>query len=294
MLRNANYFAAQLWINISRNFLMSAAAVSTSTIALLTLGIFLIMVFNINKVAGELSSQVEIRAFLKRGVNEAQVKTLLESVERIPQVRTVEYVAPEDALKLLEKELTINLDMPSDENPLPPALVIHVNDLRQTEAVAAQIRGLKGVEDMQYGETILRKILAVSITIKFVGFFVTILMAVGTLFTLINTIRLTVIARRAEIRTMQLVGATGWFIRWPFLLEGAFIGLVGALVSAVVLSVGYMFLAAKLQALMAFVFPMVEHTLMVRSLFTLLGISGLLMGFTGSYISVSRFLEEEV
>lgn len=294
MIRNAHYFATQLWINISRNFLMSAAAVSTSTVALLTLGIFLIMVFNINKIAGELSSQVEIRAFLKKDVTSAQIKSLVDTLERIPQVKSVEYVSSESALRWLEKNLNLDLDMPADENPLPAALVLHVNDLRQTEAVASQVSGLPGVSDLKYGESVLRKILSFSLTIKFIGFFMTVLMGIGTLFTLINTIRLTVIARRVEIRTMQLVGATGWFIRWPFLLEGIFIGLVGALVSALVLSLGYLFFMAKFQALITFVFPMVEHAVMVRSLFSLLTLCGILMGLTGSYISVTRFLEEEI
>jgi cell division transport system permease protein len=294
IFRNIGYFSTQLWYNISRNFLMSFAAISTSAISLLTLGVFLIMVFNINQLTNQLSSQVEIRAFLKKDITNAQVKNLADTVERIPQVKSVAFVSPEEALKWLEKNINLNLDMSADENPLPPTLVIHVSDPRQTETVASQISGLPGIDDMKFGATIVRKILALSITVKFLGFFVTILMGVGTLFTLINTIRLTVIARRAEIRTMQFVGATGWFIRWPFLLEGIFIGIMGAVVSAFILSLGYMILAARIQENLSFLFPLVDRGEMARKLFWLLCTCGVLMGITGSYISVTRFLEEEI
>jgi cell division transport system permease protein len=294
MIRNAAYFSTQLWYNLTRNFLMSAAAFSTATIALLTLGLFLTMVFNFNRMANELSSQVEIRAFLKHDVAAPQIKSMMETLERIPQVKSVQYVSPEQALKVLEKGLNLNLDMPTDENPLPPALVIRVNDTRQIETVAAQVGGLSGVADMKYGESILRKILALSMMVKFVGLFVSILMGAGTLFTLVNTIRLTVIARRAEIRTMQLVGATGWFIRWPFLLEGVFIGAVGAVFSTMVLSFGYLLLFSSIQENLGFLFPLVDRGEMIRTLFALLMICGVVMGFSGSYISVTRFLEEEV
>lgn len=292
MIRNAFYFATQLWYNISRNYLMSAAAISTSAIALLTLGIFLIMVFNINSLTEELSAQMEIRAFLKKDATD--VKSLIDELEKIPQVRSVEFLSPEEALKKLEKNLNIDLDMPADENPLPAALVIRVNDARQIETVAAQASRLKGIQDIMYGESILRKIRTLSMTIKFLGFFVTILMGVGTLLTLINTIRLTVIARKAEIRTMQLVGATSWFIRWPFLLEGVFIGLIGAIFSSMILSLGYLLFYARMQAALNFIFPLVGRMQMAQWLVFLLSLCGIFMGIAGSYISVTRFLEEEV
>jgi len=292
-MRSAIYFATQLWINISRNFLMSAAAMSTSVISLLTLGIFLIMVYNINKLSNEMVSQIEIRAFMKKDIPNLNVANLIENIRRIPQVRNIEYVPPDRALKKLEKDLKLDLTMSAADNPLPPALIIRVHDARHIRQVADQVARMQGVEDLKYGETVLQRVLAVSIAIKFIGFILTILMGIGTLFTIINTIRLTVIARHREIRTMQLVGATSWFIRWPFLLEGIFFGMGGAILSAAILSGGYYFFSSRLLAALPFLLPIVDEAVMVKALFVLLCLCGVLMGIAGSYISVTRFLGEE-
>lgn len=294
MIRNLSYFTGQVWINLTRNFLMSAAAMSTAVISLLTLGFFLIMVFNMNKLSREITSQLEIRAFMKKDVTNVQVNSLIKAVQALPQVKSIEYVPPEKAIKKLEKDLQMKLINNPRDNPLPPALVIRVSEPRHIRTVAEQVGRMQGVEDLKYGESVIQKVLAVSIALKFLGFFLTALMGIGTLFTIINTIRLTVIARRDEIRTMQLVGATSWFIRWPFLLEGIVFGLVGALVSAVVLSGGYSFMSLRVGEALPFLLPLVERAEMTKILFALLCLCGGLMGLAGSFVSVTRFLEEDV
>ncbi|MEW6200716.1 MAG: permease-like cell division protein FtsX, partial [bacterium] len=230
---------------------------------------------------------------MRRDIPNIQVTTLIEKVRRLPQVRNIEYVPPEGALKKLEKDLNIDLTMNPTDNPLPPALIIRVQDARHIRQVADQVGQMKGVEDLKYGETVLQRVLAISIAIKFIGFALTVLMGIATLFTIMNTIRLTVVARRKEIRTMQLVGATGWFIRWPFLLEGIFFGLTGAVLSAAILSGGYYFFSTRLQTALPFLLPIVDELIMLKALFIFLCLCGFLMGVAGSYISVTKFLADE-
>ncbi|MFH1538037.1 MAG: permease-like cell division protein FtsX [bacterium] len=294
MIRNVSYFTGQLWINLTRNFLMSAAAMSTAVISLLTLGFFLIMIFNMNKISREITSQLEIRAFVKKDVTNVRVNGLIKAVRALPQVKSIEYVPPEKAIKKLEETLQLRLITNPRDNPLPPALVIRVSEPRHIRAVAEQVGRMEGVEDLKYGETVIQKVMAVSMALKFMGFVLTVLMGIGTLFTIINTIRLTVIARSAEIRTMQLVGATSWFIRWPFLMEGIVFGMAGALVSAIVLSGGYSFINVRISQALPFLLPLVERAEMTKILFVLLCLCGGLMGLAGSYVSVTKFLEEDV
>jgi len=290
--RNTVFFFKELWKNLVRNPLMSAAAASTTVLSLLTLGISLAIVYSINNLVVEVTSQVEIRAFLRKDVSNYKIKELQDQMMKLPQVRRVEYISSDRALDKLQEDLNLNLEMTPEENPLPPALVIRVADPRQVGVVADQIREMNGIEDMNYGETILKGILDASKIIKFVGYFLTILMAAAALFTIINTIRLTMIARKDEIRTMKLVGATTWFIRWPFMMEGIMLGLIGALISTIMISSGYMILTGRLQAALPFVFPVVENVVLTKKLFLILIASGIFMGLSGSYISMTRFLAE--
>lgn len=286
------FFLRELKVNLSRSPLMSVAAASTATISLLTLGISLMMVYTINNLSAEITSQVEIRAFLESDVTNYEIKNLQEKIFEMPQIRSIEYVSPDRALDKLQEDLSIELDISPEENPLPHALVIRVTDPRQIGIVADQVREMKGVTELKYGKTILQGILKLSLVVKFLGYLVTMLMGAGALFTIMNTIRLTVIARQEEIRTMQLVGATQWFIRWPFLLEGVFLGAVGGFVAAMVLAASYYALGGRIQNSLPFIIPLVKASVMSRMLFVLLLLAGCIMGVAGSYISITRFLGE--
>lgn len=272
---------------------MTVAATTTSVLSLITLGISLIFIYNINNLTAEITSQVEIRAFLKLDLSNVRIVNLRAEILKFPEVKRVEYVSPDAALDKLEGELQIDLDMMPEENPLPPALVVRVSDPRAIGMVAERIKELDGVDELLYGENIIQGILAVSVVIKFIGYMLTMLMAVGALFTIMNTIRLTLIARRIEIRTMQLVGATSWFIRWPFLLEGVTLGALGALFSAFFLSLAYFLLSARIQSSLPFIFPLVPEGAMTQRLVSILLLAGMAMGLAGSYISLSRFLTED-
>ena len=271
---------------------MTAAAASTSVISLLTLGISLVFVNNINRLSTEIASQVEIHAFMKTGTDNYQVKSLQDEILKIPQVRRVEYISPDRALDKLQEDLNLDLEMSPEENPLPPGLVIRVGDPRQVGVVADQVKAMKGIAELQYGESILQNLIEISILVKFIGYLMTLLMALFALFTIMNTIRLTVLARKSEIRTMQLVGATAWFIRWPYALEGAILGIIGALIATGMIAIAYYILSGRIQSSFPMVIPMVEPGEMSRRILGTLVAAGIVMGVAGSHMSISRFLTE--
>lgn len=293
MTHHSLYFLRELIINLTRNLMMSVAAASTSTISLITLGISLIMVFNMNNLSAELTDQLVIRAFLNDSVTNLDIKNLQENIHEMREVLRSRYISPDEALDILEGDLNIDLDITPEENPLPHSLEIKVSDSRYVGVVADRVRDLPGVQEVKYGETVLQGILKVSMLIKTISYILTILMGAGALFTIMNTIRLTVIARRDEIRTMQLVGATQWFIRWPFLLEGVALGVIGAFLAATALSISYSIMGTSIDHSIQFLFKTVEGPVMARILYSILIIVGTIMGFAGSYISLSRFLAEQ-
>jgi len=298
MLRNFSYYFTQLWENISRNFLMSTAAISTSFFSQLIFGCLILVIFNINHISNQIWSQVEVRAYLDHAVQKETVYSMAEQIEKSkPQVRgAIQVVSPNRALQDLEKELNMSLWDRDEENPLPWTLIIrvhHPDQIQQIVDYLVQEMNFKK-EDLRYPEEVVQKINTISIIIKISGYVMTILMAGLTLFIIMNTIRLTVVARRTEIRTMQLVGATSWFIRWPFLLEGIMIGITGSIISWILLSIGYWIGFRGYMKLLFFLPTPIGLFPMLKTLLFILGLCGFCMGLAGSYISVRRFLEEEV
>jgi cell division transport system permease protein len=295
MFRNLVYYFKQFWFNITRNVLMSFAAISTSFFSQLILGSLILVVFNINHISAQVWSQVEIWCFMETS-NREEVVARAEQIQENRMVRgPVEIKTPKKALEELEKDLEIGLWDKDEENPLPWTLVVRVHDPDQVQPVVDFLINDLGFkkDDLRYPKDVVRKINTASMVIKVGGYFLTVLMATLTLFIIMNTIRLTVIARRAEIRTMQLVGATSWFIRWPFLLEGIIIGLTGSMISALILGVMYYFGHDMYMRVLFFLPHPIGTLQMMRILFTVAVISGFSMGLAGSYISVARFLDED-
>jgi len=171
--------------------------------------------------------------------------------------------------------------------------VVRVGDPRHIDDVADRIAGMDDVAELQYGAKILQGLLALSVAVKSVGYLLTLLMAIGAMFTIMNTIRLTVISRQAEIRTMKLVGATSWFIRWPFLLEGMALGVIGAVIAAGLASAGYYMMSTKAQSSLPFIIPIVDASAMSKLIVFTLLFAGVVMGLAGSFISLGRYLLEK-
>ncbi|HOC91621.1 MAG TPA: permease-like cell division protein FtsX [bacterium] len=293
MGRNTIFFFQELWKNLTRNPLMTAAAASTTMVSLLTFGLSLAIITNINNIFVEITSQVEIRAFLKEKTDNYRIKQLQDEIMKLSHVRRVEYVSPSRALDKLQEDLNLSLDMPPEENPLPHTIVVRVGDPRHIDDVADRISGMDDVAELQYGAKILQGLLALSLAVKSVGYLLTLLMAIGAMFTIMNTIRLTVISRQAEIRTMKLVGATSWFIRWPFLLEGMALGVIGAVIAAGLASAGYYMMSTKAQSSLPFIIPIVDASSMSKLIVFTLLFAGVVMGLAGSFISLGRYLLEK-
>ncbi|MFC4077457.1 permease-like cell division protein FtsX [Salinithrix halophila] len=281
--------------SLKRNTWMTFAAVSAVGVTLLIFGIFLVFAFNISYMAGELDKQVSIRAFMEVTASDDDIDQTKAQLEKDPAIKSVKIVPKEDGLRELKQQWGDDkrfLEGLEEGNPLPDALVIQAKDPQQTEPLANKIKKFNQVSGVDYGEGVTDNLLDLSAWIRNTVFLFGFGLAVLAAFLISNTIKLTIFARRREIEIMRLVGASNWFIRWPFFIEGGMIGVMGAIVPVAISLVGYNAVLNILDAGKAYSFfkmlPMWPLALYVAGITIILGV---IIGVWGSLISISRFLK---
>lgn len=286
------YYFKETARSLFRNSWLSLVATGTITASLLILGVSLLLVTNTNKIAADLESKLEVRVFLAPNLPLAQIKQLEKRINFIPGVASVSFISKEKALEELRQNLGERQDILAGmkKNPLPDAFQVKMNQSKQIARAATQISSLPGVEQVRYGQDIVEKLLLVTRWIRIAGTVAICALTLVALFLISSIIRLSVFARRQEISIMKYLGATNWFIRIPFLFEGVTLGFSGSFIAAVLLYFGYWFLFQQVSIFIPF-FSLVANT---HLLFTLLGGLlglGIVIGLTGSFFSVRKFLK---
>ncbi len=292
-IRTMEYFIREAFVSLRRNGLMSFASISTVALSLLILGMFLVMVLNLSHMASALESQVEISVYLEDGLNDLEIRETGTRITKIPGVSQVLFVSKDEALERFKQRLGDQQGMLSalgDSNPLPDAFEVKVDKPEQVKPAAQAIAKLKGVENAKFGQEVVEQVFNLARMIRVLGVILIVFLALAALFIISNTIRITVFARRKEIGIMKYVGATDWFIRWPFLIEGMILGFGGALVAVLLLSQTYGALVSQIYQSLAFLpvipqYPFINHI----SLFLL--IVGAVIGALGSTISLKKFMK---
>lgn len=208
-------------------------------------------------------------------------------------IAKIEYIPREQALQKLEERLGDQryiLDALGDSNPLPNSYIVTVKKPEQVESTAVAIADLYGVDEAKYGQDVATHLFDMTRLVRMFGFLLMVLLTGATIFIISNTIRLTVFARRKEIAIMKYVGATDWFIRIPFILEGIALGFIGGGLSAIALRSFYSAMAAKIYSTLTF-FPLMPQYPFINYVTTILIVAGMIIGTIGSTISLKRFLE---
>ncbi|MFV0635534.1 permease-like cell division protein FtsX [Mitsuokella sp. WILCCON 0060] len=292
-LRTGEYFIQEVFHSLRRNNWMTFASIGTVTVSLFVLGVFLILVLNMNRLAGMLESQVQISVYLEDHLTDREKRQLEYDIESLQGIDTVTYVDREEAKERLKERLGDQkylLDALSEDNPLPDAFEVTVTTPAVVESAAGAISSMAGVEEAKYGQDVIEHLFDITRLMRIFGLVLMVLLGAATLFIISNTIRLTVFARRREIAIMKYVGATDWFIRWPFLLEGVVLGCIGGIIAAVALRSFYAAMAAKIYSTLAF-FPLLpQYPFMNYITLAIVG-SGIFIGAIGSLISLKRFLK---
>ncbi len=296
MIRRFFYTLKQAFIQVFRNRAMSLASIFAITAMLLILGLFFMIVVNINTAASMIEQDYDsIEVFLLDETTEEQAEELMKDMEDERGVEGVSYRTKEEAmieLKTRWGESGYLLDSLT-ENPLPNSIVIRIGNLEDADFVAKKAETLEGIEDVKYYKETVDKLMKATNFIQLAAIIIMAFLIIVSIVVVSNTIKLTVFNRSREISIMKYVGATNWFIRGPFLAEGIIIGLLSAGVSLGVCGLVYGkvvdLIGKDLFAIMST--PMVPMDFMVVNMAWIFGALGVSIGACGSIISMRKFLD---
>jgi cell division transport system permease protein len=277
-------------LSFRRAPLLSALSVTTIAFSLFTVGLFGLVAINLRQALRGLEERVEIVAFILRGTPSETIAIASQDVAAFPEVHEVGYVSEDEALQRARAELVEFRDAYRDlqVNPLPASIEVRLKDgyrdAASVERVAQRLKGFGFIDDVRYGREWVQKLDYLRNITGLVGLVIGMAFAAVAVVIIGVTIRLTILQRAREISIMRLVGATNWFIRGPFLLEGALKGLLGGLLSLVLCYAGYLLFRDKSGGtLSGLVFFRPEHMLLII-------VFGVLLGLGGSLVSVGRHL----
>lgn len=295
-LRTGKFFIREGFKSLKRNSAMSAAAITSVIAALLVIGIFFIIVINIDYAATKLESQIEMMVYLTDGLSENIVDTMDTEIRSINGVKSVEFISKDTALKNLEKNWGENsylLEGLEGDNPLPDAFLITLSDPSKASAVAMSVSSISNIEKVTYGKEELAKLLNATYVLRMSSVVIIMILLFISIFIINNTIKLTLYARRREIGIMKYVGATDWFVRMPFIIEGIVVGIIGAVVSTAALGAGYYYCSdlVKNQMIGFMSISLMPFNQIIVSMIMLLIIVGVVIGAAGSLISVRKFIK---
>jgi len=290
--RTFGYFFVSASRSLARNSWMTLASVSTVAVSLLVLGLFLLVAVNINAVAASVEGQLQVTAHLS-DLSSSEANRLREQIQAIPGVTEVRFVSRQEAWQRLIEWYGDNRNFLAgweEENPLRDSFEVRADISHRVPEIASAVTALAGVEEVVWGREIVEQLLSITRMMRLVGVILMAALAFAALFIIANTIRMTIFARRREISIMRYIGATSWFVRWPFVIEGVVLGLFGALLASSVLAWGY-FLAVRALIQAIPFWPWVEPWPFLQQLAMLLLGLGVLIGILGSGLSLRRYLE---
>ena len=288
----ARLFFSEAFRSIGANLSTTVAATMTVLIGMFLLGLFIALFSWVNSWTDHVRKDVVVKVFFQQQpeATEAQINDLRVKLESYPETKTVIFVPKEEALKRMTAKYP-ELIQGLVGNPLPDAFEVTPNDADQVSALANRLSPLPpGVEKVDYAQKKTERILSVTNVIKYIFLLGSVILMIASTILIANTIRLSIFSRRREVEVMKLVGASNWFVRGPFMLEGMICGLIGAIAAIVLL------VLAKEVAL-----PVIEghsstfseedvHALSFPlTALILLGVA-LAVGAAGSGITLRRFL----
>ncbi|WP_025083390.1 permease-like cell division protein FtsX [Latilactobacillus fuchuensis] len=279
--------------SLRRNGWMSVAAVSAVTVTLLLVGIFFAMIFNFNKISKDIENDVHVRVMIERGTTTKQKDQLQKKLEKMASVKDVTYSSRKKELNKVVGSYGQSFKMfTGDDNPLYDVYTVSTTKPTQTIKVAKKAKQLKHVYDATYGGNNAKKLFSVMSGVRRWGIGFTILLLFVAVFLISNTIRITILSRRDEIGIMRLVGATNSYIRWPFLLEGAWTGLLGVVIPILVVDIGYGWVYRHMAISMASAgYSLLKPGMFLFELDLTMAVIGIVIGALGSVISMRRFLK---
>ena len=297
-IRSLRYILKESFKNAYRNRLMSLASISIISAALILFGVFYLILINLNHNLDLLYKTPQMQVNCLPELTDEQVAAVKTEIANNQYIESYEEVSKKEAFEKLKEYLdTEKKDLGGsdilegyDESMMFVSFTVKVKDPQNSASVAKELESLAGVDNVRYSQKTIDFILQVSSWVKIVSFVLIGLLLIISLFIISNTIKLTVFARRKEINIMKYIGATDWFIRWPFVFEGVLMGFLGAVIAFVLVAYIYGFAQPRLSEQFSGGFEMVQFGGVWSTLVLIyVGISAMI-GASGSVMSIRKHL----
>jgi len=294
LMQKIKMFTLDALKSLKRNKTITLASIVTVSATLFIFGVFLLVAQTINMGVESVESKVEIKAYLEENITTTEQSNIESIINDVEGVKEVYYETKEEAFEHFKERLgednSILTGFSEDRNPLPNSFVISLLEPEAAMRVEDALTGVRGVEDVGNERETVEKIIGLAKLIRSMGIVIFIILVLVSLFLISNTIKLTVYSRRREIGIMKFVGATDWFIRWPFIIEGMFMGLAGGIIAFGVVYSAYRVVYADVTQSM-FYAELVTPVYVLQNFSWQFGVTGLVIGALGSFIALKKFLD---
>lgn len=281
--------------SFKRNKTLSLVSIITLAATLFIMGIFIIFMQNINVGIKDVESQIEIKVFFKNTITKVEQENIYNEIDKISGVKTIDLEDKAEALEKFNKQISKNnssllSNYDSSNNPLPNSYIVQLENPEVSQQVISSIKNMPGIESIGNDKNFTDKIITISKNVRWIGIILFILMISTSIFLISNTIKLTIYSREKEIGIMKFIGATDWFIRWPFIIEGAVIGLIGAISANFLLYYLYKIVFVKINENLLLV-NLLSPSYFTQTLQWQFILVGVLIGGLGSLWSLFKFLK---
>lgn len=279
--------------SIWRNGWMAFAAISGVAVTILLVGISLALVFNVTKLSHDVENDVRVQVAVKPKTTDKQKDELETQLKKIKNVERITYSSKANELRKVVRQYGSSFKMfGGDDNPLNDVFVIQATNPQKTVKIAKKARGLNHVARVNYGGSQTKNLLKTMNNVRNWATAFAILLLIVAVFLIANTIRITILSRQNEIEIMRLVGATRWYIRWPFVLEGAWTGLIGTIIPLILIDFGYNSVYHGVgQQLATSGYGLLTPSALLLPLNLVLIVIAMLIGAFGASVSMRRFLK---
>lgn len=290
-----SYFVRQAFINIRKNLSVHILSLGTIVASLLILGAFLLLFGNLNNWLQRCGTALSMSIYLKDGISEYRRDKVDSFIRGLPGAEIKGFISKEEALKDLRAALGDDAGFLSrlERNPLPASYEVVFESKGaygvNPEKIKGELEKLDGVEEVQYSKEWLEKLEGFLAVVRLIGFIIGGLLCLCVVFIVTNTIKLTLYSRKDEIEILKLVGATDWFVKSPFLLEGMIQGTIGGILAVLTLFLGYLILPTENISLLGLT-PL-DFVFLPAGYLILILILGTVLGVIGSFIAIGRFFE---
>lgn len=292
-INTINYLIGDAFKSLKRNKTISIASVLTVLITFLVLGIFLLIAQNASLMINGLQDKIEIQVFLTKDIKLVEEREIQVKIREQAGVEKVTYESAEDAYnKVLESNPNFLSGYTLEKNPFPASYIVKISDADKIDNIIKAIKDLPGVESIENQQDIVGTIQSIVKGTRIIGIVLFIVLIAVSVFLIMNTTKLTVYSRRKEVGIMKFVGATDWFIRWPFIIEGMVIGLAGAVLSSLVLFGLYKVAVGKLlSTLVVSSITVIEPSSVLTVMLFEFALGGIVIGGIASFLALRKFLK---